>query len=110
MYMAYCPTCGERLPKNAFFCPNCGKKTVEAVEKNIPGPSDEVKEAFTKMSQELEKAFSEAAKEISTAFQTASENIQKSLCREQIVCSNCGVENPNNAVFCYNCGKKARVK
>ena len=64
----------------------------------------------TKMSQELEKAFSEAAKEISTAFQTASENIQKSLTREQIVCSNCGIENPSNAVFCYNCGKKVRVK
>lgn len=108
--MVHCSNCGDRLPKNAFFCPKCGKKTVEAVERNIPGPSDEIKEAFTKMSQELEKAFSEAAKEISTAFQTASENIQKSLPREQIVCSNCGIENPSNAVFCYNCGKKVRVK
>lgn len=83
---------------------------MEAVEKNIPDPSDEIKEAFAKMSQELEKSFSEAAKEISTAFQTASENIQKSLLREQIDCSNCGAENPTNAVFCYNFGKKVRVK
>jgi rRNA maturation endonuclease Nob1 len=106
--MVYCSNCGEKLPEDALFCPKCGAKTVKGVEKNVPGPSDELKAAFVKMSRELEKAFSVAAKEINTAFQTASENIQKSLHKEQVACSICGEKNPNNAVFCYNCGKRLK--
>jgi ribosomal protein L40E len=108
--MAYCSNCGEKLPEDALFCPKCGTKTVKGAEANIPGPSDELKEAFTKMSRELEKAFSVAAKEINAAFQTASENVQKSLKKEKIVCSTCGEKNPSNAVFCYSCGKKLKAE
>jgi rRNA maturation endonuclease Nob1 len=108
--MAYCSNCGEKLSEDALFCPKCGTKTVKGAETNVPGPSDDLKEAFTKMSRELEKAFSIAAKEINAAFQTASENIQKSLKKEKIVCSNCGEKNPSNAIFCYNCGKKLKAE
>jgi uncharacterized membrane protein YvbJ len=108
--MAHCSNCGEKLPDDAFFCPKCGTKTVKGAETNVPGPTDEMKEAFAKMSRELEKAFSVAAKEINAAFQTASENIQKSLKKEKIVCPNCGEKNPNNAVFCYNCGKRIKAE
>ena len=108
--MTYCPKCGEKIPEDALFCPKCGAKTMKGVETNVPGPSDELKATLNKMSIELEKAFSVAAKEINAAFQTASENIQKSLKKEKIVCSNCGEKNPNNAAFCYKCGKKIKTE
>jgi uncharacterized membrane protein YvbJ len=108
--MAYCSNCGEELPDAALFCPKCGTKTVKGVETNVPGPSDELKAAFTKMSVELEKAFSVAIKEINAAFQAANENIQRSLKKENIVCPNCGEKNPNNSVFCYKCGKKIKAE
>ena len=87
--MLYCSNCGEKLSEDALFCPKCGTKTAKGVESNVPGPSDELKAAFAKMSVELEKAFSVAAKEINAAFQTASENIQKSVREEPVVCSIC---------------------
>ena len=94
--MAYCTNCGAKLPKDAAFCPNCGTKTT----KTATQPSDEMKEAFTRMSQELEKAFNIAAKEIQEAFQTARENY-----KEPVVCQNCEAKNPSDAVFCSQCGK-----
>jgi predicted amidophosphoribosyltransferase len=106
--MAYCSNCGEKLPDTALFCPKCGTRTVKGVETNVPGPSDELKAAFSKMSVELEKAFSVAVKEINAAFQTANANIQRSIKKEKIVCPNCGEKNPNNSVFCYKCGRKIK--
>lgn len=104
--MVYCFNCGEKLPKDAYFCPKCGFKAVRGVEANVPSPPDEVKEAFAKMGVELEKAFSLAAKEIHNAFQTARNNIQQSQSREPMVCPNCGEKNPSDAIFCSKCGKK----
>ena len=83
---------------------------MKGAEANIPAPSDELREAFAKMSQELEKAFAVAAKEIQAAFQTARENIQQSLYKEPRVCPNCGEKNLSNAAFCYKCGKKLEAK
>jgi uncharacterized membrane protein YvbJ len=104
--MAYCSNCGEKLPKDALFCPKCGTKTIKGVETGAPTISDELEKTFTKMSQELEKAFAVAAKEINAAFQTASENIKKSLQKEPVACPNCGEKNPSDAIFCYKCGKR----
>jgi len=108
--MAYCSNCGEKLSKDALFCPKCGTKTIRGVETDAPTVSDELKTAFAKMNQELEKAFSVAAKEINAAFQTASENIRKSLQKEPVACPNCGEKNPSDAVFCYNCGKRMKTE
>lgn len=108
--MTYCKNCGKKLNEEALFCSKCGTRTAKGEEKNVSRSSDELRAAFAKMSQELEKAFSAAAKEINAAFKTASENVQKSLRKEQILCSSCGEKNPNNAVFCYNCGKRIKAK
>ncbi len=108
--MAYCSNCGEKLPKDALFCPKCGTKTAIGAKANVAAPSDELRQAFDKMSDELEKAFTVAAKEVQAAFQTARDNIQKSMQKEPIVCSNCGEKNPGSSVYCFKCGKKLEPK
>jgi uncharacterized membrane protein YvbJ len=106
--MAYCSSCGEKLPEDALFCPRCGIKTIKGEEAASPVIADELKVAFNKMSKELEKAFAVASKEINAAFQKASENIKHSLQKELVVCPSCGEKNPSDAVFCYSCGKKMK--
>ncbi len=108
--MAYCSNCGEKLPKDAYFCPKCGTKTTLGVEAKAPTPSDEMSKAFAKMSTEVEKAFGVAAREIQIAFQTARENIQKSRQKEPVVCGNCGAPNPAGSVYCFKCGQKLEPK
>jgi ribosomal protein L40E len=102
--MVYCHKCGTPLPENAFFCPKCGSETVQGVQTDASS-SDQMREAFTRMSQEMEKAFTIAAKEIQEAFQTARSNIQKTVYKEPVICSNCGEKNLSNATYCTKCGK-----
>jgi len=103
--MAYCHNCGEKLPENALFCTKCGAKVVQAAQVGAATPSDEVREAFNKISVEMEKAFNVAAKELQVAFQTAKNNVQKSIYKEPTVCSNCGEKNTANSTFCTKCGQ-----
>jgi len=74
--MAYCHICGDKLPKDALYCPKCGTKTVQFGNPSASTSTDEMRDAFNKMSQEMEKAFNAAAKEIQQAFQTARTNVQ----------------------------------
>jgi uncharacterized membrane protein YvbJ len=106
MIMAYCSNCGEKLPRDAYFCPNCGTKTMKGTETKVASSADDMREAFNKMEVELQKAFAVAAKEIQAAFQTARDNVQQSIRTETVVCSNCGEKNPHGSVFCYKCGEK----
>jgi ribosomal protein L40E len=108
--MEYCSNCGERLPKDACFCPKCGTKTALGIEANAPMASDEMRVAFAKMSTEIEKAFTIAAKEIQVAFQTARDNVQKSMQKEPVVCGNCGATNSAGSAFCFKCGQKLQPK
>lgn len=105
--MVYCSNCGEKIPEDAYFCPKCGAKTQKGAEANAKYPSDEVREAFTRMGMELEKAFSTAAVEIHAAFKKATANMNpKTAEQEAVVCPNCSVKNQAGAVFCRNCGNK----
>jgi ribosomal protein L40E len=108
--MEYCSNCGEKLPKDARFCPKCGTRTALGAEANAPYVSDEMRQAFTKMSTEIEKAFTIAAREIQTAFQTARENVQKGMPNEPIICGNCGATNPAGSSYCFKCGQKLQAK
>lgn len=105
--MVYCSNCGEELPKDAAFCPNCGTKTAGTSGVRDSTTAEEMRRTFEKISIEMEKAFTLAAKEIQTAFKNARENMQKPAdVKEPIVCGNCNEKNPGDAVYCYNCGKK----
>jgi len=104
--MTYCFNCGEKLPRDSLFCPKCGTKAATVAGTRTAAPSDEMKEAFTRMSKEMEKALNIAAKEIQEAFQTAKSNIQETFHKEPIVCPNCGEKNQSNADYCFKCGKK----
>ena len=107
--MAYCHNCGDKLQTDALFCPKCGTKTAQGVEANAASPSDEMREAFNKMSVEMEKAFNIAAREIQEAFKTARDNVQRAVYKEPVVCSNCGEKNSNSVVYCFKCGNKLPV-
>lgn len=109
-FMTYCSNCGEKLPKDAFFCPKCGTKAATVAGASATAPSDEMKEAFTRMSQEMEKAFNVAAKEIQEAFQTARSNIQKTLYKEPVICPNCGEKNLSSSEYCFKCGTRLAAK
>jgi uncharacterized membrane protein YvbJ len=110
VFMAYCHNCGEKLPKDAYFCPKCGTKTPLGTETNASAPSEEMRQAFVKMSLEIEKAFTVASKEIRAAFQTARENVQQSMRKENVVCGNCSEINPGGSIYCYKCGQKIEDK
>jgi uncharacterized membrane protein YvbJ len=104
--MAFCHHCGEKLPEDALFCPKCGTKTDIGKAKNASSPSEEMRDAFVKMSQEMEKAFNIAAREVQGAFQTARNNVQKTIYKEPVTCSSCKEKNEANAAFCFKCGNK----
>jgi predicted amidophosphoribosyltransferase len=104
--MAYCINCGEKLTKEALYCARCGVKAAENVKAGNAAPSDEMREALTRMSHEMEKAFTIAAKEIQDAFQTAKINVQKTLYKEPVVCMSCGEKNSGVALYCFKCGQK----
>lgn len=105
--MAYCSNCGGKIPEDALFCPKCGTKTQKGAKANAKYPSDEMREAFTRMGIELEKAFSTAAVEIHAAFKKAAANMNpKPAEQEAMVCQKCGAKNQSGAIFCRNCGSK----
>jgi uncharacterized membrane protein YvbJ len=107
MHMAYCSNCGGKIPDDALFCPKCGIKTVKGAETHAKYPSDEMREAFTRMGIELEKAFSTAAVEIHAAFRKAAAEMNpKPAEQEAMACKNCGAKNQSGAIFCRNCGTK----
>jgi uncharacterized membrane protein YvbJ len=104
--MPYCSVCGFKTPEDALFCPNCGNKLAPASKAGFASSSsEEVREAFNRMSAEMEKAFSVAAKEVQDAFQVARDNIQRAVFKEPVVCPNCGEKNFASAVYCFKCGK-----
>jgi uncharacterized membrane protein YvbJ len=101
--MTYCNVCGAKVPEDAAFCPKCGNKVAGSSGAN--SPSDELREAFNRMSIEMEKAFNIAAKEVQQAFQSARSNVQRTISKEPITCPNCGEKNPASATYCFKCGK-----
>jgi uncharacterized membrane protein YvbJ len=106
MLMVFCSKCGKELPEDAYFCPACGAITAEGVNAGARTVSDELRDAFSKMSKELEKAFDVASREIREAFETAKENIRQSTREKTLVCANCGEKNAETSRFCRKCGKK----
>jgi uncharacterized membrane protein YvbJ len=102
--MVYCSKCGTQISEGASFCPNCGTKVVAGAA--AATPSDEMRDALTKMSIEMEKAFNVAAKQVQEAFKTARNNVQKAVYKEPKICPDCGEKNPSYATYCFKCGKR----
>jgi len=74
IYMTYCSKCGQQLPEEANFCPQCGFRTKRGEDAGLYTPAQEVREALIKAGDEMEKAFVTAAKEIRKAFAAAKES------------------------------------
>ncbi len=106
--MVYCSKCGKKLPEDAYFCPACGAVTSEGVKAGARTASDELRDAFSKMSKELEKAFEVASREVREAFERARENIRQSNQDKTAVCASCGEKNAVTSSFCRKCGKKLK--
>jgi DNA-directed RNA polymerase subunit RPC12/RpoP/RNA polymerase subunit RPABC4/transcription elongation factor Spt4 len=106
--MVFCTRCGKLLPEGAYFCPNCGVRTIKGREAGVPIPIDEWKEAFHKAGQEMEKAFSVAAKEIEEVFKNVRAGFEESTKKRTVACPQCGERNLKEASFCHNCGRKFR--
>jgi len=106
VFVEYCTRCGKQLPEKAYFCPNCGVRTVRGTEAGVSIPVEQWKESFHEAGKEIEKAFSIAAKEMENAFRTARENVRESSSKGSVVCSQCGDKNLKDSDFCHNCGKK----
>lgn len=114
--MVYCSNCGKEMSDDANFCFKCGTKTAKGKTENVAYPVDELKEALERAGVELEKAFIIAARETKAAIKKVKENMQESKTtnsekiKNNLACPHCKAENVQNAVFCYNCGKKIELK
>jgi uncharacterized membrane protein YvbJ len=104
--MGYCSKCGNEVSEDDYFCSKCGTKTAKGAEAGVSAPTEELRDALSKMGQDMEKAFSMAAKQIHKAFKTAGENVRRSTGREPIICSHCGQKNASDSSFCYKCGER----
>jgi ribosomal protein L40E len=76
------------------------------VEAGVSVPTQDLREAFSKMGVELEKAFQTAAKEIQKAVKNVREDYRESRRGQPVTCKSCGEKSPPNAVFCTKCGEK----
>jgi ribosomal protein L40E len=106
MFMVFCSYCGEKLPDGANFCTKCGFRTKLGVEAGVTAPTEDWREAFSKMGIEMEKAFQTAAKEIQKALKNVKEDTKEARRGQPVVCKSCGEKSPANAVFCTKCGQK----
>jgi uncharacterized membrane protein YvbJ len=110
MIMVYCTKCGSRVSDDAYFCSKCGASTRKGVDVRASVPTEELRDALSKMGEEMEKAFSAAAREVREAFGTAAENIRGSTVKQTMVCPKCGQKTSSGASYCYNCGEKIAEK
>jgi uncharacterized membrane protein YvbJ len=106
MFMVFCSNCGEKLPDDANFCTKCGFRTKHGVEAGVSVPTEDLREAFSKMGVELEKAFQTAAKEVQKAVKNVREDYREYRRGQPITCKSCGEKSPPNSVFCTRCGEK----
>jgi ribosomal protein L40E len=106
MLMVFCSHCGENLPNDANFCTKCGVRTKHGVEVGVSVPTEDLREAFSRMGVELEKAFQTAGREIQKAFKNVREDFRESRSGQSVTCKSCGEKSPPNAVFCTKCGEK----
>jgi ribosomal protein L40E len=104
--MVFCSNCGEKLPEDANFCTKCGFRTKHGVEAGVFVPTEDLREAFSKMGLELEKAFQTAAKEIQKAVKNVKEDFTDSRKGQAVACQSCGEKSPAGAVYCTKCGQK----
>ena len=104
--MVFCSNCGEKLPDDANFCTKCGFRTKHGVEAGVSVPTEDLREAFSKMGAELEKAFQTARNEIQKAVTNVREDYRDSRKGQSVTCESCGEKSPSNAVFCTKCGEK----
>ncbi len=104
--MVFCSHCGEKLHDDANFCTKCGFRTKHGIEAGVFVPTEDLREAFSKMGVELQKAFQTAAIEIQKAVKNVREDVTDSKKGQSVACKSCGEKSPAGAVYCTKCGQK----
>ena len=104
--MVFCSNCGQKLSDDANFCTKCGFRTKHGVEAGVFVPTEDLREAFSKMGVELEKAFQTAAKEIQKAVKNVRIDFRDSGRGQPVTCESCGEKSLAGAVYCTKCGEK----
>jgi len=103
--MVFCSHCGEKIADDANFCYKCGVRTRHGMEAGVPVPTEQLREAFSRMGLELEKAFQTAANEIQKALKNARQDYRDSR-NGEVVCQGCGEKSPTGSAYCAKCGQK----
>jgi uncharacterized membrane protein YvbJ len=104
--MVFCSNCGQKLPEDANFCTKCGSRTKLGAKAGVSAPTEDWREAFSRMGVEMEKAFQTAAKEIQKALKNVKEDLKDTKNKQPVVCKNCGNKNLHGSSFCTKCGQK----
>lgn len=108
--MVFCSNCGEKLPEDANFCTKCGFRTKLGVEAGVLPPTEDWREAFSKMGVEMEKAFQTAAKEIQKSPQNRKRRRQRIQKQTTNHLQELRRKKPSQRHFLHQMRRKTRVK
>jgi len=97
--MSFCAKCGTKLLDTASFCMKCGAATGRGTV-DLP---EAIAEALRNAGKEIEAGLKTAGEEMDRAFRELRDEFSE---RTGQFCAKCGTRNPQDAKFCFACGRE----